>query len=94
MLVLSGKKAAKLRLSNVHRITLQLAMAHRDADIDLVTLEQKDFNNWLDTVRGVEEEEQALAAQAAAENARLAAGNAQFAAEAHEEREAMIGFDD
>ena len=70
-------------------------MAHRDADIDLVTLDQKkDFINWLNTVRGVEEEEQALAAQAAAENARLAAGNAQFAAEAHEEREAMIGFDD
>jgi len=77
-------------------------MAHRDADIDLVTLDQKkDFINWLNTVRGVEEEEQALAAQAAAENARLAAGNAQLAAgnaqlaaEDHEEREAMIGFDD
>jgi heme/copper-type cytochrome/quinol oxidase subunit 2 len=62
-------------------------MAHRHADIDLVTLEQKDFNNWLDTVRGVEEEEQALAAQAAAENAQLAA-------EAHEEREPTVGFDD
>jgi len=42
-----------------------------------------------------------LAAQAAAENARLAAGNAQLAAgnaqlaaEDHEEREAMTGFDD
>jgi len=63
-------------------------MAHRDADIDLVTLDQKkDFINWLNTVRGVEEEEQALAAQTAAENARLAA-------EAHEEREAMTGLDD
>ena len=63
-------------------------MAHRDADIDLVTLDQKkDFINWLNTVRGVEEEEQALAAQAAAKNAQLAA-------EAHEEREAMTGFDD
>ena len=63
--------------------------------------QKKDFINWLNTVCGVEEEEQALAAQAAAENARLAAGNAQLAAgnaqlaaEDHEEREAMIGFDD
>ena len=63
-------------------------MAHRDADLDLVTPDQKkDFINQLDTVRGVEEEEQALAAQAAAKNAQLAA-------EAHEEREAMTGFDD
>jgi hypothetical protein len=63
-------------------------MAHRHADIDLVTLEQKkDFIKWLDNVRGVEEEEEALAAQAAAENAQLAA-------EAHEEREPTVGFDD
>jgi len=49
--------------------------------------QKKDFINWLNTVCGVEEEEQALAAQAAAENAQLAA-------EAHEEREPTVGFDD